>query len=173
MPFWLIFILGAIVMVINSCAADNKVTLNITRDEFIDTYNEEVPDDLKLITLETDFYVKVDQFNKYEGSDRFTFGCIVEKNNELSEINANYMYELEPDKKPSKEGLKKMEQMFIASIDAADDGWFTNEKDILEKLGLYGKTPPAFKDYEKNNIHYYLRVTDVGYNLYIKSKKFD
>ena len=172
MPFWLVFILGAIFMAIRSCAPDNSVTLNITQDEFINAYNEEVPADMKLIMLDENHYVKVDQFDKYKGSERFTFGCTIEKDNKLSEINANYMYELEPDKKPSKEGLEKMEQMFIASIDAVDNGWFTDEKGILNELGLYGKSAPAMRGYEKDNIYYDLRVSDVGYNLYIRAKKY-
>ena len=84
MPFWIIFILCVINMIVQSCIPDNSVTLKITQGEFINAYNKEMPADMRLIMLEEGRWVKVDQLDKYEGSNRFTFGCTLEKNNELS-----------------------------------------------------------------------------------------
>ncbi|MBR3622357.1 MAG: hypothetical protein IKN43_03285, partial [Selenomonadaceae bacterium] len=160
-----LMIIGGLV----SCATDKTATLGITGNEFLENYNEEVPNDLKVSILPEGEYVALGPlFGLISDNQKYTIGCSYHRG-KLRHIALNYIYSLEPEQSPTAEGKATMEKVCIAAIDAVDDGWFTNEKNILKACGFYSNSMDS-KWHEKDGICYLMFDNGICWGLRIRSK---
>ena len=156
MPMWLIVVLILICGVVDSCMP--RVTFEVTPQEFLSEYNEEVSKDLRIMpfSFRDGIVVSVDEGNMFGNLNKYTFDFSRDtRNGKMTDLNIRYNFSREPNRHPTTEGMNKMKEVCLAAIDAVDDSWITSGNSILKNLGFYANKD-GWKEYTKNGIKYRL-----------------
>lgn len=150
----LTFVLFIFVMIVESCRPSNIATFDVTPQEFLKEYNSDVSADLRVYTFKSGIIASVDENNQFGNLNKYTLDFSRDsKSGKMNHLNLYYNFSREPGGQPTDEGMRKMTEVCIASIDAVDDGWITSGDSILQSLGFYANKDGR-KEYKKNGIKY-------------------
>ena len=154
MPVWLVIALMVIFGVVDSCKPSNIATFEVTPQEFIKEYNSDVSADLRVYTFKSGVIASVDENNQFGNLNKYTLDFSRDsKSGKMNHLNLYYNFSREPGGQPTAEGMRKMTEFCVASIDAIDDGWLTSGDSILQSLGFYANKD-GWQEYKKNGIKY-------------------
>lgn len=174
-----VILLPIISLTLTSCVGKKNSTLGVTTKEFVSQYNAKVQPSLQLPRILNRYdpmgdNIGIEQLDEYGHVHRYHFGCTIQQD-VLVSLSINYSFKSEQNKQPTDDGLRKMEEMFLATINVVDQGRFTNAKEILKEMGLYdnkGKIQlSSGGECEKNGIHYSLQMGDGVFGTIIHPKE--